>query len=152
VVETQSDVLRKSIAGIDRPDLNMKISAGTLTFNVVTGYVLVLEIGAVGAVLATLLAELGRYTVNVVILYREQPSIELVPTLLKYEFAAGVAMFVVVYALGGLIRITSWLPLLLIVGVGASVYFCVLTAISRQFQRTARSVATSMGLDELLDV
>lgn len=46
LLRTQTKPLRSACDGIDRPDLNMKISTATLALNIVLGVALVVEIGA----------------------------------------------------------------------------------------------------------
>jgi O-antigen/teichoic acid export membrane protein len=145
VFQTQSRPLRSAINGLDRPDLTLKISAATLGLNVVVGYLLVLEFGAVGVVVATALAELLRYALCFVVVGRAIPGIDLLPRPLFEQGLSGVVMFGAIVALRSAVPVDSWLPLAVVVVGGGAVYSAVLLAVSGQ----VRALATRVSMELL---
>ncbi|WP_254769075.1 lipopolysaccharide biosynthesis protein [Salinilacihabitans rarus] len=147
IVSTQSGPLTSAIAGIDRPDVNTRISAATLALNVVLGVVLTLAYGAVGVVVATVIAETLRYVLSAYVVRRELPEVTLFPRTLGEQVAAAVVMFAVVLALVEAVAVDRWYHLLGVVGVGAVVYAVVLLAISRKLRVTIRGVLRETGFE-----
>lgn len=144
VVRSQSSPLQSTINGLDRPDLNFRISALTLAFNVVTGTVLVWILrDPIGVIIATITAELLRYMAAAYVVKTELPGIELLPTLFRHQFVAGAVMFGAVLLLERTVTVASWLKLGAVVGMGAAVYFLALAGLNSQFQRTSRSILRS---------
>ncbi len=140
VVRTQSNPLQRAIDGLDRPDVNLKISGTTLALNVVAGYALVTVVGAVGVVVATLGAEVLRYALASTVVRGELPGVDLLPRPVVEQAAAGLVMFAVVYGAAQAVSIRSWPYLVVVVGVGAAVYGAVLFAVSSQ----VRGLATKL--------
>lgn len=140
VFATQSNPYRQGLNGIDRPRLGMKIDVVVLTLNVILGIALTLEFGAIGIVVATVVAELLRYVLCSVALRRRIPEIVQFPRLLFEQMFAGVAMFGVVALAHSYVQVNSWPTLVLLVGVGALTYGIVLLASSTQLRLTIRSV------------
>ncbi|WP_247002226.1 lipopolysaccharide biosynthesis protein [Halosolutus gelatinilyticus] len=146
VVSTQSGPLTSAIGGIDRPEINTRISALTLAVNIALGVALTLAFGAIGVVVATVIAETIRYVLSAHVIKRELPDVVLVPRTLLEQVAASVLMFVVVVSLVRAIAIDEWYVLLGVVAVGAAVYAAVLVAISRKLRVTIRGVVGSSRL------
>jgi O-antigen/teichoic acid export membrane protein len=141
VVETQSRPLRSVINGLDRPDLTLRISGSSLLLNVVAGYLLVLEMGAVGVVVATVGAGTLRYVLSFAVVGRELPEVDLLPHALFEQLAAGLVMFGVVVAADSLVSTTSVPTLLAVVGLGGVTYFGTLLVASQRL----RSLALQVG-------
>lgn len=144
VFQTQSRPLRSAINGLDRPDLTLKISALTLALNVVTGYLLVLEMGALGVVVATVGAELLRYGLCFAVVRSSIPGIDLLPRPMFEQVAAGVLMYGAVVLLEGVVPIRSWVTLGIVVGTGVVVYAAALFLISSQVRSLATRVSTEL--------
>lgn len=139
-IYSQSFVLQRTIAGLDRPDVNFRISATTLGLNVVLGYGLALQFGAIGVVAATVVSELLRYVASAIIVRRALPGVDLFPRPLLYQVVASAVMFVIVTTLHAQIPVNSWVRLLVIVGIGAIVYATLLVAVSSQVRHTIISI------------
>ena len=139
IIRTQATQVSAVLSGYDRPDLNLWIKTVTLVTNLVLGIVLVFQIGALGVVVATVVAEGTKY---VLLTYyaRQYVTYEIVPDPLRYQFLAGAMMFVVVELLHRWARVGTWLDLLTLVGVGAIVYGIALMALSDVFMLTAQSI------------
>lgn len=140
VIRTQRGPLSRTIAGIDRPDINTALSVFTLVLNIVLGIALVLEFGAIGVVIATVIAELARYVASGVYVLRKLPAIRLVPRTLFEQISASVVMFGAVLALQSTVPIQRWYHLLFVVSSGAMVYGFVLLVMSRKLRVTIRGV------------
>ncbi|WP_265108313.1 lipopolysaccharide biosynthesis protein [Halosolutus halophilus] len=140
IASTQSGPLTSAIGGIDRPDVNTRISAVTLALNIVLGVVLTLAYGAIGVVVATIVAETLRYVLSARVVGRELPGVTLLPRTLLEQVAAAVLMFLVVVAIVRTVSVDRWYHLLAVVAVGAAVYSTTLVAISRRLRVTIRGV------------
>jgi phage-related protein len=102
----------------------------------VTGVVFTLWLGAIGVVVATILAETLRYVGLAAYLRREQPTFSLFPRTLIAQLFSGLCMAAVLIILETTIQINSWLVLGGLVGGGAAVYFAVLFTVSHRFRET----------------
>lgn len=140
VLRTQSWSLQEAINGLDRPDLNFRISASTLALNVVAGYLLVAEIGAVGIVVATVAAEALRYLLCGYVMRREIPGIALLPFPIAEQVAAGAVMYLAVVGFTGVVPIRSWVDLLVTVLLGGAIYGGVLFVLSKQVRGMSTKV------------
>ncbi|MFD1563004.1 lipopolysaccharide biosynthesis protein [Haloarchaeobius amylolyticus] len=147
IVSTQSGPLTSAIGGIDRPDVNTWISATTLGLNVVLGVALTLVYGAIGVVIATVVAETLRYILSAYVIRQELPAVELVPRTLLEQLVASVLMFVVVLLLVRTVPVDRWYHLLAVVSVGAAVYSAALLAISQKLRVTIEGVVRSSRLE-----
>ncbi len=130
--------------GIDRPDLGFKILIVTLIINIPIALALVQSFGILGVVVATAIAEGFRALLSYAVVARVIGSPGIPRVSIKQVFA-GIVMFMIIEALE-LIRITPTGPvsLTIIVGLGAVVYFTVLTSVSREFQTTAIAILRQM--------
>lgn len=140
LVRTQVGPIFSAVDGLDRPDVNLGVSVVTLLLNVILGIGLLLEVGPIGVVYATVFAETFRYVVGVAFLKRTIPESILFPRTLLDQVAASAIMFVVVSAATPRVPVHSWLDLLLLVGLGASVYGVVLFAISDEHRTILKNV------------
>jgi len=147
IVSTQSGPLTSAIGGIDRPDVNTWISSTTLALNIVLGVALTLAYGAIGVVIATVVAETLRYLLSAYVVNRELPAVELVPRTLLEQVAAAVLMFVLVRPLIDIVAVDRWYHLLAVVAFGAAVYSVALFAISRKFRVTIEGVVRESRLE-----
>ncbi|QSW99708.1 oligosaccharide flippase family protein [Haloterrigena alkaliphila] len=148
IAKTQAGVLSSVIYGIDRPDVNTRISAVTLGINVVLGVALTLVYGAIGVVVATAIAETLRYCLSAIVIKRELSEVVLFPRTLAEQFAAGFVMLAVIVPAERAVAVEQWYHLLAIIGLGAVVYGVTLTAISRKLRVTIRGVVRSSRLGQ----
>ncbi|MFA9416522.1 lipopolysaccharide biosynthesis protein [Natrinema sp. HArc-T2] len=147
IVSTQSGPLTSAIGGIDRPEANTWISSTTLALNIVLGVALTLAYGAIGVVIATIVAETLRYGLSAVVVKRELPAVELFPRTLLEQVAAAVLMFVLVRPLVDIVTVDRWYHLLGVVAFGAAVYSVALFAISHKLRVTVEGVVRESRLD-----
>lgn len=150
VVSTQTGPLTQAVNGLDRPDVTFRVSALTLGVNVVLGVGLTLWLDdAVGVVIATVVAETIRYAALAVVVRSELPAFELLPHPIAEQLGSAILMCLavigtdsIVQGIPAVIVATVTLPtrLLLLVAVGAAVYFLVLLVVSEQLRTTIGSV------------
>lgn len=130
VVVSQSQPFVEFLNGVDRPDVNMKLSAATLSLNVALGVALTLSIGPIGVVISTITAETFRY-VSLVTYSRAYLGVE---TILTREFGrqllAGVGMLTAVYPAAQLEFGHHAVETLFAVAVGVIVYAGMLLTLS----------------------
>lgn len=136
LVRTQSSPLEKVVGGLDQPDVVTRVYVMLLVANAVSGVGLTLWLGAVGVVIATVIAEILRYVGLTVYLHRELPELSLFPRALIAQLFSGLLMATVLLVLESNVQIDSWLILGILVGGGAVIYFAVLFAVSRRFRNT----------------
>jgi O-antigen/teichoic acid export membrane protein len=135
--------LLNTLNAIDRPDLSFRVNAVFVGANIVANVVLIYLYGWIGAAVATA----GSVAVSLILAYRYVSSIiafEFPVREIARQWGAAVIMAVVVY--GGLVVENSYnllrhnfVTVLLLVGIGAGVYFGVLIVLSSQFRTTVRS-------------
>jgi len=140
VVNMQSKQIKSTIAGLDRPDVNMRIGVIVLVLNVGLGYLLLLEYGILGVVAATIISEVVQYAALTYTIKQHFPDIPLFSRPLRYQLLAGAVMFVVIDRLHAIIGISWWGELVVLIVLGGLVYFAVLTAISESFRATVRGI------------
>jgi O-antigen/teichoic acid export membrane protein len=140
IIQIQANHLSNVLQGVDRPDVPLRITSIAFALNIVVGYVLVIQIGTLGAVIGTVIAGGLRYAI---LAYRTRTLIDgvrLLPRPLIEQIVAGFVMFLAVEGLHSLLSIQSWVELLLLVGTGAAVYGLMLLAISTQLRYIIREV------------
>lgn len=160
LLKTQSEPYQQTLAGIDRPDVRLRVNAATLALNVVIGVGLVIALppakAAVGVVAATVVAESVRLVLSVTRVRREV-DIPWLPRSLLHQLIAGALMFAVVQVVaplvpaGGLpgldpdlgvgLDIGAAIGLGFVLTVGATVYAVVLLVVSATTRRTVVAVA-----------
>lgn len=139
-VASQSGALVQTLGGLDRPDTVFRIKAATLLLNVVVGAVLVIEVGVLGAVIASILAETTRYLIAVRAVSDLAEGVDFLPRPLLEQVFAGLVMFGVVDLVASRVGIASFVELGAVVGVGGVVYVAVLLATSRHLRVTILAV------------
>lgn len=147
VIRTQRGPLSRTIAGIDRPDVNTVLSVLTLILNVILGIALTLEFGAIGVVIATVIAELTHYIASGIYVRRELPEVVLLPRTLLEQTGSAVVMFGVVIFLQQTIALQRWYHLVFIVGIGAVVYSIVLLMASQKLRVTIGGVVRGSRIE-----
>lgn len=146
IVRSQSAVLINVIQGLDRPDVTLRLSAVTIAINVPLGVVLTLEYGAIGVVIATVVAEAMRYAGLVVVATNWIETRDLFPKQIAQQLLSATVMMAVVGLVLRVVRIRSWVSLVLVVALGAAVYGVVLLAVSVQHRRVVADVLSGFGL------
>ena len=137
VVRSQSDPLESTVYGLNRPDSVLKISIVTILTNVLLGAVLVIKIGILGVVLATIVSEVVRYVAVIVVLRNELGTAMFFSRPLFDQLVAGTLMFGGVSAVNAVLDVAPWLAIVIIVGSGAVFYAGVLTLISPWHRKRA---------------
>ncbi|CQH55642.1 probable RfbX family transport protein [Halobacterium hubeiense] len=140
VVRSQSSIYRQTLFGMDRPDKVFRIDAVTLSLNLLLGFLLVVEIGTLGAVIATIAAESLRFAMSASVVRDSTQGVELYPRPLLHQVIAALTMFAVVTGAEHVVASRSVVALLVVVSLGVVTYFISLTAISSQFRHTVRSI------------
>lgn len=140
LLSMQSRQLSSTVGGLDRPDVNTRIGLVVLVLNIGLGYVLLLEYGVAGVVLATIISEVVRYGALVRVIKAHLPGLSVFTQPFRQQLLAGVVMFVSVDRLHVFLGVSWWGDLVALVGVGAVVYFGVLLAVSKSFRVTIRGI------------
>lgn len=147
VFRAQNEPIEGVLSGLDRPDLLLRSTVGTFCVNVGLGYALVLEYGAIGVVVATVVAELVRFGLMSWYLGTLVGGVR--PSFFRplgSQFAAGAAMFLVVRvaadALAG--ADADAVGTVLLLALGACSYTAALLAISTGHRSVAAVVADSV--------
>ncbi|UPV74286.1 polysaccharide biosynthesis C-terminal domain-containing protein [Halorussus limi] len=150
LVRTQSAPLTQAVNGLDMPDTNMRLSVATLAVNVVLGVALVYLLGAIGVVIATIVAESIRYVALSVLVKRHLPDLTLFPRTLLEQFGMGAVMFLAVTAVHRVVAVQRWFDLAILLAVGAGVYGLGLLAISGQLRHTIASVLRGSRIESAI--
>lgn len=150
VLQTQAAPLTQTINGIDRPDVNVRITGVTLFVNVILGVALTIQMGAIGVVIATVIAEGVKYAASAHFVRRTISGVVFLPRTLLEQFGAGLVMAGVVAGAHQAIPVRSWVHLLVLVAVGAATYGLTLVSVSRTLRVTAISILQDAGLEGYL--
>lgn len=146
LLRTQSAPLIETINGLDHPDINVRITALALFVNIALGIAMTIEFGAIGVVLATVIAEGIKYVSAAYVVRGLVSDVEILPRTLLEQFGAGLVMAVGVLGAHRIFPVQSWVHLTGLVAWGATVYGIVLLAISPTLRFTALSIARDAGL------
>jgi O-antigen/teichoic acid export membrane protein len=146
LLRTQKSILTGVLNGLNRPELNFRISLGVFSFNLIAGVALLFAIGPIGVVIATVVSEVFAYGVRGYMVRSLVPSVRLFPRLLIEQVLSGAVMAVIVYAARLALPLATWPYVFAVVGLGGVTYFAVLTAISHSFRATVVAVARDAGL------
>ena len=140
ILSMQSQQLSSTVGGLDRPDINTRISLVVLVLNIGLGYALLLKFGVAGVVLATLISEIVRYGALARVIKIHLPELPLLTRPFRHQLLAGVIMFATVDRLHAFFGVVWWGELVGIISFGAVVYFIVLISISESFRVTIRGI------------
>lgn len=141
LLRSQKSILQATLNGLDRPDLNLRISAVVFPVNLVLGLVLLFEIGPIGVVIATVVSELFGYLARAYKVRTLVPSVSLVPKPLLHQLVSGAVMAMVVVSVRNVLPLGHWQYVALTVGMGGITYFVTLVAVSYEFRETIFAVA-----------
>ena len=145
VLKSQTGVHVETLGGLDRPDLNLKISGTTLVLNVVLGVALIQTLGGIGVVAATIVAEGFRWLATYLVARRLLPGIEPIQRPFLLQIAAGAIMYLTIEFVTRFVPTRSWVEVGLLVGLGAVVYGGVLL-MSRLHRQTAFYILEDAGI------
>ncbi|NEU55905.1 oligosaccharide flippase family protein [Halorussus sp. MSC15.2] len=140
VVQTQREPLNDAAKALDRPDATFRVSVIALAVNIVVGVPLVWYGSALGAVAATIAAELVRWVLLHRVLAAEGATVSRVPTQVRSQFAAGATLVVAVLAVRTAVPVatTAWYGLAGLAAAGLVTYGTVLLAIDADVRGVAR--------------
>ncbi len=128
IVQTQREPLDSAVKGMGRPDAVLRISTVTVAVNFVLGIALVVTVGAIGVVVATIVAE----TVRCLLLHRTLRSddtvVPLLPAPLRAQLRSAVVMAAVTGGFGLVLPDTVAHQVLIAGGVGIAAYLAVFLA------------------------
>lgn len=150
LIRTQSLPLTNAVNGFDRPDVNLRLSAVTLTINIVAGYGLTVWLGAIGVVIATTCAEILRYVGTAAFVRKELSNVNFFPKTLLEQFVVGTVMFLVVRFAANAVPVRSWVELAAIVSLGAAVYGGALLLVSHQLRVTIQDILQGSQVEHLV--
>lgn len=147
VLTTQTEPLFQALDGLDMPNVSFYVSTVALAVNIPLGVALVLEYGAIGVVLATIIAEAIRYCGGALTVRRHVEDVRLTSSALVKQVSVGLFMFIVVYSLADFISVGSWIHLLTVVSCGAVIYWIGLVVISDELRQTLDGIAEGTILE-----
>ena len=140
LVASQGSPLRQTLSGLNRPEINMRLSGAALVVNVALGVVLIQYVGPVGVAIATLVAEGIMYGISAIVVRLELPEVHLFPRTLWEQAGMSAIMFAVVFVARGRFGVSGWFDLVALVALGAAVYGGGLLVVSRKLRHTIGSV------------
>lgn len=140
VVKVQSAQLISTVAGLDYPDINTRIGLSVLILNVGVGYLLLIEYGIIGVVVATIISEILRYVALAHTVKQHLPEVSLFTRPLQLQVLAGTVMFAVIDRAHAVMGVSWWGELMLLVCLGGIIYFGTLVAISKSFRVTVSGI------------
>lgn len=92
IVQTQREPLGSAVKGMGRPDAVFRISSITVAVKFAIGVALVLTIGAIGVIIATVVAETLRCLLLHRTLRRNDAAVPVLPDPLRKQFRSGGGM------------------------------------------------------------
>ncbi|WP_408957579.1 lipopolysaccharide biosynthesis protein [Natrinema sp. 74] len=122
VVQTQREPLDSAVKGMGRPDAVFRISTVTVAVNFVLGVALVLTVGAIGVVVATVVAETVRCLLLHRALRRNDTVVPVFPAPLRAQFRSALAMAAVMVVLTVTLPAAVAAPLVVTGGLGLATY------------------------------
>lgn len=146
---TQTAALARTLGGLDLPRYPLYLSVGAIVLNVASGVPLILQYGALGAVVATVTAEGVKYVVAATLVKRELPDVDLFPQPLRAQIAAGAVMAVAVAGALQLLPVRSWVEMSAHLALGAAVYGGLLLLFSPTVRVTVVEAAETVFADRL---
>lgn len=147
VVQTQREPLNDAAKALDRPDATFRVSAIALAVNIAIGVPLVWYGSALGAVAATIAAELVRWALLHRVLAAEGANVPWLPSQVRSQFAAGAVLVAAVFA-GRLALPTAteaWYGLAGLAAGGLVTYGVVLLAIDEDVRGVTRRVVDDVA-------
>ncbi|GAB3670275.1 oligosaccharide flippase family protein [Halopiger thermotolerans] len=144
VVQTQREPLDSAVKGMGRPDAVFRISTITVAVNFVLGVALVVTVGAIGVVVATIVAE----TVRCLLLHRalrqNDAAVPLLPAPLRAQLRGAVAMAAVMAPLAVLPPNAVAHQLVVTGAIGVATYLAAILAQDAVARRTLLDVGRAV--------
>ncbi|MCO8246038.1 MULTISPECIES: polysaccharide biosynthesis C-terminal domain-containing protein [unclassified Haladaptatus] len=150
VFKSQNAPLTQVINGLDMPERAMYVSGTTLAINIAIGVLLVLRLGPIGVVIATLIAELARYILLSLIIRKYIPGMNLIPRTIWQQFGSGVIMSMAVLVIHQMVPIRSWFGLTIHLVTGSGIYAISLIIMSDLFRSTIGSVLRGSQIEQFV--
>jgi len=144
VIYSQTLMYQHTLSGLNLPEVRLRINAVTLGINLILGILLLLYIGAVGVVIATIIAEFFRYVMSMLSVNHRLESINILPQTLFEQTFAGILMFAIVEIGQWRVTVQSWIHLGFLVVLGGVAYIVALVMISPSFRFTVLSLYQDM--------
>jgi O-antigen/teichoic acid export membrane protein len=138
IFNSQSTIFGDILAGMDRHNVNLRISMVAFGVNILLGYILIFEYGALGVVIATVVANAVEYLAGAYLL--RSYDLPYISRTVIYELFAGLLMYIGLFYISGSVGIESWISLLAVVTVGGVIYFTVLFAASVRIRAVVQSL------------
>jgi O-antigen/teichoic acid export membrane protein len=132
------------VNGMDYPSVHMKLNVVEFVINLVGGVALLLAIGPIGVVFASIATAFFGYVARVVFVRRHLEGLTVLPTNLLHQLLAGAIMSLVVFGFTRIAPIGHWQWVVAAVGLGGVTYFGVLAAISPAFSARILAVIRSI--------
>jgi len=138
--ETQIKPFKAVLGGLDRPDLQFRISLLSFSLNVALGYGLWTVMGATGIVVATVITAAMTYGLTLWSV-RRITTVEFVVTkpLLTQIFSASV-MASVIYGLKSTVGLSGWEDVVLYLAIGGAIYGTLELFLSEHLRATALGI------------
>lgn len=140
LLRTQKAILVATINGLDRPDLNLRISTVVFSVNIILGVALLYIVGPLGIVAATIVSEVLAYGTRAYYVGSMIPDLSLLTRPIYEQFASGIVMAIVVYAAREVLPMRFWPMVIVVIGIGGLTYFMMLFTISKSLRTTMRSI------------
>jgi O-antigen/teichoic acid export membrane protein len=144
VLRSQTYQFYPVVGGINRPEIGTKATAIGLMVNLLLGILLLRIMGAVGVVVATVLAEIVIYLILAYSIKGHIPNARLVSQPLLKQFIAAIIMFGTVWCLHTFLSFNTTLYTATLIVIGAITYGLTLSFISPEVRKTGYSVACSI--------
>ncbi|WP_247729041.1 lipopolysaccharide biosynthesis protein [Halovivax limisalsi] len=152
ILQTQREPLDSAVKGMGRPDTAFRISAVTVAVNFALGVPLVLTVGPIGVIAATIAAESLRWDRLHRALRRNGATVPRFPDPLRIQFRSAAGMAAVVAGLTRLGSAPGPGEVALVSALGVATYLTLLLAQDRRARRTVVAAALAargfLGADE----
>jgi O-antigen/teichoic acid export membrane protein len=140
LISSQVGAYSAVISGLNRPDLQFKISFLSFVFNIALGILLWSVIGAAGIVIATGITAIVTYVATLLYLNQiMELNFIFTEPLIKQFFGGGV-MASTLHILNKVVSIDGWVDLAAFLCLGAAIYFSIEISISSHFRKTALGI------------
>lgn len=145
MISSQRRILGSVINGLDRPGWNLRVSSLAFAVNIGLGIWMFYMIGPIGVVIATVISSVLGYVLRAHLVRSILPKLSLVPKSLQHQIASGALMGIVVYSIQKIWRVEGIYSIVVVV-LGATVYFLTLIIISAPLRQTIRGIAKDAGI------
>lgn len=139
VINSADTTTYSFVDGVDRPDFTLKATATGLVVRATLVAALIWPFGLAGVVAAVVVSHGVHLFLSQVLFVRtfDRPA---VPSGVVYQIVGAVVMYVVVVVAVERVAVASWVPVGLVVGLGAACYAVVLITIDTRLREIARGI------------